>query len=167
MKILLNIGSGQRPFSKPWINVDCQARWAPDLVARGESLPMFADASVEMICLHHVVEHYGCNEAKDLLLECLRLLSPTGSLLIFVPDMWALAGIWREGRIDDPTYMINVYGAYMGDEADRHKFGYTRVSIMRLLKECGFGSYGPFNWRPVEGADIAKDDWILGVEAHR
>ncbi len=165
--VALNIGSGQRPFARPFINIDCQERWQPDILARGESLLMFADSSVDLIVLHHVVEHYGCNEAKDLLVECRRLLTPTGSLLVFVPNMWALSGMWREGKIDDATYMINIYGAYMGDEADRHKFGYTVPSLYKLLRDAGYQAFGPFNWRAIAGADIARAEWILGVEAHR
>ena len=62
--------------------------------------------------------------------------------------------------------MTNLYGAYMGDEADRHKFGYTGESLAVYLQECcGWTTVRTFDFRPIPGADIAQDWWILGVEA--
>src|SRR3990167_3044244 len=121
----INLGSGQRPFGEGWTNVDTQARWNPDVVADGASMPMFADASAELIVLHHVLEHFGCGEADAMLRECYRILAPGGSLLVFVPDMYELVRGWNQGKIDTQVFLTNVYGAYMGDEADRHKWGFT------------------------------------------
>lgn len=166
MKIRLNIGSGQRPFQKPWINIDRQAKWNPDLVADGRSLPMFEANSVDMIVLHHILEHHQCG-GEGLLEECYRILAPNGSLLIFVPNMWELASMWKEGRLTDQIYFTNVYGAYMGDEADTHKWGYTPVSLMQRLVDMRMHAV-MFDWRKIEGADIAGPDrWILGVEAFK
>jgi len=162
----LNIGSGQRKFGPGWTNVDSQARWTPDVCIDGWAyLTQQKDASVEMICLHHVLEHYGCGEADALLAECHRVLAPGGGLLVFVPDMLALAQGWIKGRVTDQVYLTNVYGAYMGDEADRHKFGFTTESLAETLGKAGF-SVERFNWRKIPGADIAGPDWwILGMEA--
>ena len=163
MGLYLNVGSGQRPFHKPFINVDVQAKWNPDIVASGDSLPMLKDESVEMVVLHHVLEHFGCGEADGLLKECRRVLRPGGSLLVFVPNMAALMDMWQEYRITDQVYMTNVYGAYMGDEADRHKWGYTFATLSRLLTNHGYRPI-PFDWREIPGALIAQDRWILGME---
>jgi predicted SAM-dependent methyltransferase len=169
-ELMLNIGSGQRPFNKRhWVNIDKQARWNPDVLCDfGNPLDklQFEDDSVDMIVLHHVLEHYGCGQADGVLKECHRLLKLNGSLLVFVPDMRLIADLWREQRIDDQTYMLDVYGAYMGDEADRHKWGYTLKTLKATLFSAGFRQVYSFNWREIKGADIARDDrWILGVEA--
>ena len=171
MSVCLNIGSGQRKFtpteSMNWLNVDCQAKWTPDHVldmSKHDDACWFASNSADMIVLHHVLEHFGCGEADSLLKECLRILRPECPLLVFVPDMWSLSSMWREGRLDDQVFMTNVYGAYMGDEADRHKWGYTKDSLRDLLEFSGFGLVRPFNWRTIPGADIAEDSWILGME---
>lgn len=162
--LYLNLGSGQRPFDKPWINVDIQEKWKPDIVADCSNLPMLEDNSACLIVLHHVLEHYGCNEADGLLKECRRLLSPTGSLIITVPDVISIVrGYWR-GELDVFHVMVNLYGAYMGDEADRHKWGYTQLTLRKKLESLGFRSRA-FDWRPIEGASIAQDWWILGEEA--
>jgi len=163
----LNIGSGQRKFGPGWTNVDSQARWTPDVCIDGWAyLTQQKDASVEMICLHHVLEHYGCGEADTLLQECHRVLAPGGSLLVFVPDMAELMLAWNYGRIDTQIFMTNVYGAYMGDEADRHKWGFTFQTLKSTLKKAEFPSVERFDWRKIPGADIAGPDfWILGMEA--
>jgi predicted SAM-dependent methyltransferase len=161
--LLLNCGSGQRPFAKPFINIDAQERWNPDLVADCSALP-YADGSCDMIILHHILEHFGCGEGQGLLKEAHRLLRPGGSLLTFVPDLRALAQRWLLGQIDTQVYMTNLYGAFMGDDHDRHRWGYDLVSLRRELEVCPWAEVKPFDWRRIPGADIAKSWWILGME---
>lgn len=165
----LNIGSGQRKFATPWINVDAQARWEPDVVADGgEYLRTLAPGSADLIVIHHVLEHHGCGEADGLLRECHRVLRPGGSLLVFVPDLWKLARMWLEGRMETQVYMTNLYGAFMGDPADRHKFGYDWSSLRMTLRATGFERTLRFDHREIPGADIARDDrWILAIEGVR
>lgn len=162
----LNLGSGQRRFGDGWINIDSQAKWLPDVVSDGiVYLRSYAEGTVDMIVLHHVLEHYGCGEADELLGECARVLRPGGSLLVFVPDIWELASGWMEGKISTQIYLTNVYGAFMGDEADRHRWAFTQRSLNELLMSKGFPVPYRFDWREIPGADIARDWWILGVEA--
>jgi predicted SAM-dependent methyltransferase len=166
-KIMLNIGSGQRPFGKPFINIDKQSKWNPDIVCDFGSLQLpYTDEQVDLIVLHHVLEHYGCGEADKVLQECLRLLKPSAPLIVSVPDMHELSTMWREGRLNDQVYMTNVYGAYMGDEADRHKWGYTRRSLTQTLLAAGFSTVQVFRGR-IEEADIAQAAWILTLEAKK
>lgn len=171
MKVGLNVGSGQRRFaSSPeikWINVDKVSRpgHEPDLVCDGAHLP-YEDESVDYFVLHHVLEHFGCGEAVDLIKEAYRVLRNGGSLIVCVPDMAKLAHGWFTGKIDTQIYMTNVYGAYMGDEADRHKWGYSGGSLIMFLGTLFAGCHvAPFDFRPIPGADIAHDWWILGMEA--
>ncbi len=72
--------------------------------------------------------------------------------------------MWLEGRLSDQLYFTNLYGAYQGHEADRHRWGYTYRSLWELLYGTGFNPV-MFDCRPIEGADIARDRWILGMEA--
>jgi len=162
----INLGSGQRPFAKPFINIDINPRWNPDVVADGASMPMFENASAEIVVCHHTLEHYGCGEAKQMIKECHRILAPGGSLLVFVPDMMALAQMWISGKLSTQVYMTNTYGAFMQDEADRHKWGYDRKSLIEFLRACAeWRVVVPFGWRDIPGASIARDTWILGIEA--
>lgn len=165
----LNCGSGQRPFkSTPqlqWVNIDSQEKWSPDIQCDAMQLP-YQDNSVDYVVLHHVLEHFGCGEAAGLVKEAYRVLKPKGSLLVYVPDMWRLADGWDNGKISTQIYMTNLYGAYMGNQADRHKWGYDRLSLEEFLLSCA-------QWKEVmqartgqdlQGSDIAHDWWILEVE---
>ena len=168
----LNVGCGQRCFNSTfhlqWINVDKITRPempAPDLECDGGSLPS-EDNSVDFFVLHHVLEHFGCNEANGLLREAWRVLKPGASLLVFVPDMYALAKRWQEGKLATQLYLTNVYGAYMGNEEDRHKWGYTWQSLLDTINQAAtWDVVQHFDWRSIPGADIARDWWILGMEA--
>ncbi len=159
----LNLGSGQRPF-KGWVNCDSQARWNPDLVCDIRKLP-WEQPVAEIIVLHQVLEHLDCTGGPGLLRECYRVLLPSGSLLVFAPDLLALAKRWVSRELDDDyIYTVNLYGAYMSDEADRHKWGYSYRSLFAAMREAGFKTIRPFDWRDIPGADLARDWWVLAME---
>lgn len=162
--IALNCGSGQRPFSAPFQNIDINSRWKPDIVADCSSLPMFADNSVDLIVSHQNVEHVGCGESAPMLKEWRRILKPGGSLIISVPHMQALAQAWLNGKLTTQVYMTAVYGAFMDHEADRHRWGYDESSLRKFMRSCGFDTAKKFDWREIEGASIARDFWILCLE---
>ena len=170
----INCGSGKRPFKTApgeveWVNVDSQEKWNPDIVCDGAKLP-FPDESADYFVLHHVLEHFGCGEGIGLVKEAHRVLKPGGSLLVFVPDLDALARRWLERGLSTQIYVTNLYGAYMGSEADRHKWGFDEGSLHKFLRDgrqadpTWWQVTAPFDWRSIPGADIAKDFWIIGAE---
>ena len=167
----LNIGSGQRRFTSTeevkWVNVDSQSvspDRVPDLVCDGSDLP-YSDGYADFVVLHHVLEHFGCGEGAGLIREAHRVLKPEGSLLVFVPNMRALAVEWLNGKLSTQIYLTNVYGAYMGEEADRHKWGFDPQALSDFLWEsANWSGMGPFDWRTLPGADIAQDWWISAAE---
>lgn len=162
----LNVGSGQRPFPPPWINVDIEAKWKPDVIAPGCSMPMFQDGSADIIILHHVYEHFGLGEARPLVKECHRILCHRGSLIITTPDLRALCVGWLHHMIDEYTFCVNLYGAYNGEAVDRHKWLYTMESLTEAVGSVSPWKFVlPFDWRDIMGANIARDWWILGLEA--
>ncbi len=162
--IKINLGSGQRKFDG-FVDVDINPRWEPDVLADGVDMPMFPDGSADLIVSHHNLEHYGCGEAKPMIQECLRILRDGGSLIVCVPDMRALAQGWLQGRITDQIYFTNCFGAFMSEEFDRHKWGFTQESLRDFLLSCGFSHVKPFDWREIPGSSIARDWWILAIEA--
>lgn len=169
-ELMINLGSGQRPFKRPWLNVDVQEKWNPDVVADGKDLSeFFKDGCAKMIVSQHCLEHFGCGEADSMIRECWRVLEPGGSLIVTVPDISALCKGWLRGQIDDQLFLTNLYGAYMGDDADRHKWGFTGISLVKTLDQAvepgEWKHIRTFDNRKIEGADISQDWWILGEEA--
>lgn len=149
-----------------WVNVDIQSKWGADIVADGANMSMFADNSVDMIVSHHVYEHYQLGGADDMVRECHRILKPSGSLIITTPDLTELVVAWREGRLSDYLFCVNLYGAYNGDQADTHKWLTTKKTLSLAVKSTAPWSLViPFDWREIPGASIAKDFWIQGLEA--
>lgn len=167
-KKYLNLGSGQRPFKPPWINWDIQInKWKKFTEDAGclWSAPWGPGKEYDIICLHHVIEHFGCGEADNLIRQCYDAIRPGGSLLIFLPNIKALAQRWLLHQIDDFTFFVNVYGAYMGDINDRHFWNYSIESLKETLyKNVSWKAFKHFDWRDISGAEIAKDWWIMGVE---
>lgn len=161
----LNLGSGQRPFDNRlgWINIDISKKHKPDLVGDCSDLSMFQDGSIQLVVAHHVLEHYGCNEGDPMIGEAYRVLRPGGSLIVCVPDLKALARRWLVGQLDDFSYTVNLYGAYQGEEGDRHKWGYHRESLKKYLVKWDW-TVKDFDYREIPGASVARDFWILSLE---
>jgi len=169
--VRLNLGSGQRRFdvTKGWINCDINYKregQRPEVACSGENLP-FNSSTVHIVVLHHVLEHFGCGEGSGLIKGCYEVLAPSGSLLVFVPDLKALAQGWLAGRVTEQIYKTNIYGAYQGEEEDRHKWGFTAASLLsEVSAAASWRQVKMFDWRMIDGADIAGPDWwILGIEA--
>lgn len=166
MRHYICLGSGQKPYAKPFINIDINPRWNPDIVADGASLPMFEDNSAEVIVIEHTLEHYQCGEGLAMLKECYRILGPSGSLIVTVPDIRQLVKAWVTGKLSNQIFLTAIYGAYMGDPADTHKWGFVPETLDELLGQAGdWKGIEPFSYRPIEGASIARDYWILSREA--
>lgn len=164
--LLLNLGSGQKPYPKPWINIDKQVRWAPDVIADGSCMPMFEDSSAEVIVIEHTLEHYGCGEGKAMLQECYRILMPGGSLIVTVPDIRQLVKGWVTGRLTTQVFLTSIYGAFMGDQADRHAWGFVPETLEELLYDVAkWGAVNPYEGRPIAGSLTSSDWWILSRRA--
>lgn len=167
--IALNVGSGQRPFGEGWINIDKtlhEGMPRPDHLYDGANLPDGWTDRFDYVCLHHTLEHSNLTDGGNLVREANRVLKPNGSLLIFLPDMRALAQRWLDGGISDYIFFVNAMGAWMGHDEDYHRWHYTPTTLVEQLNNNGEWSWiKRFDWRHIPGADIAQDWWIQGWEA--
>mgnify|MGYP003335727606 CR=1 FL=1 len=168
----LNAGSGQRKFDTipgiRWFNMDKNDKWTPDIVGNWNDLSMFPDLSLDYVVAHHTLEHVGCGEGLQFIKEAFRVLKTGGSLIVCVPNITALNDALKVREISVQIYMTNVFGAYMDSEDDRHKWGYTPESLYNEIKVASGAPWvtvKAFNWRTIPGADIAKDWWVLAIEA--
>jgi predicted SAM-dependent methyltransferase len=111
--IFLNLGCGTCAHSD-WVNIDFRgdgdAIFSWDL---RKQLPL-DDQSCDVIYASHVLEHFDCDAARKLLLECRRLLRPGGCIRLVVPDLEAIA---RAYLLSLDEARLNKLGA-----ASRHKW---------------------------------------------
>ncbi len=172
----LNVGSGQRRFGPPWVNVDCVSRegQVPDVVADAADLP-YPDSVVDIVALHHVLEHFHKgHEVDSVMHEAYRVLRPGGSLLVFTPDIRTLAVRWLTGQLDDFSYTVQLYGAWQGQPGDDHHWNWSQAGLLAYVRDESLKDYDgsprwadvrPFDWRIIPGTDFAKDWYIATCEA--
>lgn len=141
--VRLHLGSGgeRRPG---WLNVDTRPEVMPDLVARVDTLPMVADASVDEIEACHLFEHLPLHEAHAALREWARVLKPGGRLFLELPNFEACVRILGTA-VDGAGYdfgMIGIFGWPPAVETDgdamAHRWGWTPVTLARALEAAGF-----------------------------
>lgn len=174
--IQLNLASGQRPFKKPWVNIDIKDQGYPiDIITDIKELSMFEDNSVDIIVLHHVVEHIAIHELESYVSEWYRVLKKGGKMAVFVPNLKEINRAWQENRISTFIHNVNTYGAYQDSIHDLHKWGYDQTELVNRLS-CRNEQTGEikFNWDRIQspeynsplyqGAEIARDWWILESE---
>ncbi len=171
----INLASGQRPFEKPWVNIDIKDQGYPvDILTDAKDLSMIPDGTVDIIVAHHLVEHIAVHELGAYLKEWQRVLKPSGILSVFVPNIRELDKAWLEGRISTFIHNVNTYGAYQDSIHDLHKWAYDQQELDDRIhgkNNSGeteipwsqVGNYNPLN--PLyRGANIAQDWWILSRE---
>lgn len=150
----VHLGAGENEL-EGWINVDvAPAQLAMDL---RWGLP-FADGGVERVFLSHFLEHLSRREARRLLDEIRRVLSPGGAVRIVVPDFRRYAEAYVAGdreffeeqrkhwpwAADMKTDLERILEYAAGADADPrsfmvpHRYGYDFETLALALREAGF-----------------------------
>lgn len=159
---LLNLGCGN--VSKPgWINVDLFDPTADLALDLRQPLP-FPDESASYIYIEHFFEHLDYpdvsdsmgwqlertntpSEARQLLRECRRVLSPGGTIDIVVPDTEGMIDIyttcrnireqgtwWGPRWCDTAMHRVN----YLFRQGRQHKYAYDEETLRQALRESAF-----------------------------
>ncbi len=176
MKRGLNLGCGTRIFKSnaaiEWINldavkgpgVDVAMDWR-DMRGMWELIPETPDHRFDIIVAFHTFEHQGCGEQP--IKQCWDVLKPGGSLIVCVPDVRKLAGMWLRGELSTQIYLTNIYGPYDGTEESRHRWGFDEETLHTQLDTAAEWTHVmPFNYRTIPGTEIPRDDrWMLCLEA--
>lgn len=91
----LNIGCGSN-FHASWTNLDISSVY-PGVQTYDirKGLP-FADLSFDVCYSSHLIEHLNQSDAKKLLAECQRVLTPKGIIRLVVPDLQEIAKNYLE-----------------------------------------------------------------------
>lgn len=191
---LLNLGCGYPRIQGPeWVNIDnLKSQLTPgtpeyvDLCAERnyvehnilEALP-FPDNDFDGILASHVFEHFDCQEALRILLECRRVLRPGASLVISVPDASYFLRVYPEDRVSnwprlfgvtDPGNTIPTFF-----EAalwfDQHKAILTRDALLCYILRAGFQTVEPRLQEGVARQWIAphlnRREFSIEVEARK
>jgi predicted SAM-dependent methyltransferase len=122
---LLNLGCGAtRPKGPEWVNLDnLHAQFPdPEKHERAEldrepnyvnfevlSGPLpFADETFDGVLASHFFEHFDCQEALSIMLDCKRVLKSGGDLLVSVPDAEYFLRVYDRDRNENWQELFGV-----------------------------------------------------------
>jgi len=159
----LHLGCGAR-YIPGFLHVDIRPGPHVDMVCRVENLPM-ADGSVSLIYASHLLEHFGRNEYRAVLMEWKRVLEPGGVLRLAVPDFAACAALYYEHGLEDGlTGLIGLIAGGQRTPYDYHKMIFDEDFLRRDLLALGFREVRRWNWRTTEHSCI--DDYSQAYLPH-
>ena len=143
----LNLGCGDKVLSG-YINIDvASARGGrqPDVVCDIRRLDCIPENFADEVLAVHVIEHFYQWEAKDVLLEWVRVLRPGGILILECPNLESAALEFIKNA--DAAAMGGREGqrsmwVFYGDPSWRdplmiHRWGYTPKSLAALMAASG------------------------------
>lgn len=148
----LHIGSRARV--EGWVNFDIRPGPEVDHVGDCFDLSRFADGTVESIYASHVLEHLGYrHELAPALTEWRRVLQPGGTVMISVPDLETLCGLFIYPKLNtqERHFIMEMMFGGQTNSADFHKVGLNFEFLKSLLEAAGFAdirrvpSFGLFN----------------------
>lgn len=112
----------------------------------------FEDNSVDEILASHVLEHFNREDGVRFLMECHRILKPTGYLDVAVPDMDKFITAHLTGDFSPlGGYAWTDLNAFMGGgrnepvHAMRHQYMYCEASLAHTLEAVGFSQIWKLN----------------------
>lgn len=151
-----------------YINIDVRKTPATDVVTEAWNLKIYNNNSIDEIYTRHMFEHLDPNEARVVLSEWSRVLKDNGVLHIIVPDLIFHCKQLLE-RASDPKELnhalCSIYGwrdeRRGGSIFDAHKWGYTKETLIKLIKEYGFTIFE----KVTTGKDT--EPWHLNYKARK
>jgi len=178
----LDIGCGRNTHAG-FINLDYL--WHPEVdvcwdIAGG--LP-FADGSMQGIFTEHCLEHFPLPNALDILRECRRVLAPSGTLRMVVPDGELYLQTYNRqmagdlsavfpfqaqeafGGISAPILSVNRVFYQDRHSAYGHCFIYDFFFLQQLLQRCGFASVARRSFRAGADPTLLIDSESRAVES--
>jgi predicted SAM-dependent methyltransferase len=157
----LHIGGQVR--TPGWEVLDANPGPCVDHVANASDLHDFEDNSFLQIYASHVVEHF---DYRDQLIETLkewcRVLAPTGTLCVSVPDLDTLARLFVDRSllsVDDRFLVMRmIFGGHI-DKHDYHLVGLNEEFLGGYLQAAGFTGI-----RRVSGFGLFQDTSCLELK---
>jgi len=142
-ELSLNLHIGGKEEHPDWKIVDIESRPEVDYVADASDLSIFDTNSVDTIYSSHTLEHfyYGINhELVNTLKEWNRVLKPGGKLMISVPDLETLSGLYIRKNLDF-NQRFHIMRMMFGGQTniyDVHKVGFNFETLKMYLEKANF-----------------------------
>jgi predicted SAM-dependent methyltransferase len=136
VKPYLHIGCGDINIDG-WINLDARNRDHVHIQTDNLDLSQFADESLGVIYLSHVLEHVSFSEAEILLRTFYKKLRKNGMLLVSVPDFEALVKIYQQPEGNLRLIRMALLGG-QDYEYNFHKSVYDFKLLKELCVSAGF-----------------------------
>jgi SAM-dependent methyltransferase len=164
---LLNFGCGGT-FHPNWTNLDSSSI-SPHVIEHDLRKPFpFTDGTFDAVYGSHVLEHFEPAAARNLLLECRRILKPGGIVRLAVPDLEAIVRLYLsaleaaiegkpESEIRYDWLMLELYdqvvrktsgGGMAGFLANRRADGSWGLIEDRLAREAETSASDPRRKQP-------------------
>lgn len=126
-----------KPKGEPAKNLK-RRKMVIDQIAYANNLP-YKPGSVEEILAVQVFEHFGPEEAKQVLGHWQDLLKPGGKIIIDVPDIIETAKLLTMAETEDEkVWSEKLIHGTRNNEFAYHKAGYWPEKLEKMLKNEGF-----------------------------
>ena len=161
MKTLLHVGCGPKRkdqttpgFNSPqWneLRLDIDSAVLPDVLGTMTDMSSVESGTVDAIFSSHNIEHLYPHDVPVALAEFMRVLKPTGFVVITCPDLQAVCALVAEDKLTDPAYtspagpitpLDILYGhrppMARGNLYMAHRCGFTQKVLISTLQNAGF-----------------------------
>ena len=160
MKTLLHVGCGPQNINNlkgfannNWteLRFDIDETVKPDIIGTLTDMSSVKNESVDAIYSSHNIEHIFPHEISVVFNEFIRILRPSGFLVISCPDLQSVCEHVAKGNIENPLYISPagpisaldiLYGhnkaIELGNTYMAHKCGFTWTYLNKKLHESGF-----------------------------
>jgi predicted SAM-dependent methyltransferase len=186
----LQIGSGRNHLSG-WLNTDLFVINSGDTFLDVKEKFPFENASFDYIFTEHQIEHISYIDAKKMLLECFRVMKPTGKIRIATPDLEFFISLYQSSKSPEQIEYINwVMDSYIRTGFHKavgyipprdcylesfvindifvnyeHQFIYDFQTLELLLKEVGFDNVQKHEVGKSTDINLQKLEYCLGQTA--
>ena len=135
------------------MRVDVDPAAQPDVVASMTDLAQIASESADAVYSSHSIEHLNAHEVPVALKEFVRVLRPSGFLLITCPDLQEVCRLVANDLLIETAYVSPagpiaaidmLYGhrpsIAQGQSSMAHRCGFTAKVLLGTLQAAGFAS---------------------------
>lgn len=157
----LHLGCGEK-ILEGFVNVDIRALPGVNLVSDIKTLREFANDTVDLIYVCHVLEHFTRREYKNVLKRWYDLLKHEGVLRIAVPNFESICKYYNKTK-DLNSIRGLLYGG-QNYEQNFHFCGWDFETLKEDLHSIGFKEVDMYDYKLTEHANI--DDYSQAYLPH-